>query len=92
MSDYRLSIITPRGKIFDNPVNSLVAPGANGSFGVLKNHTPFVASLEEGVLKINTSNGEIFYKTGSGILEVNDTNEVLILADYANTQEDQKKQ
>ena len=52
MLTYQLTILTPDGKIFDNPVEELMAPGAAGMFGVLAQHASMVAALNKGVLKI----------------------------------------
>ena len=83
MATYQLLIVTPTGKVFDDKVLSLTAPGALGLFGVLANHAPMLTSLKNGVLKLRQEAGEKFFTLGTGILEVNPKHDVLILADSA---------
>ena len=83
MTPYHLSIITPHGKIFEGQIESLVAPGSAGSFGVLANHTVFVSSLNKGILKLVENAQEKTFKLGSGIIEVDGKNHAVILADEA---------
>lgn len=81
MPKFNLSILTPDGIIYENDVESLVAPGANGFFGVLANHAPMIAATLPGVFKIR-ENKEIFFAVGGGMVEVSDGN-VNFLADSA---------
>ena len=83
MANYQLSIITADGEAFNDQVESLVAPGAAGSFGVLCDHAPIVASLSSGPLTVTHNGKESYYAISSGILEVNDQNNVLLLASSA---------
>ena len=83
MSTYYLSIISPQGRAFEGQVNSLVAPGAQGSFGILAKHTPYIATLKSGVLKIVQNGGDKFFALANGVLEVNSKGSVLILSDLA---------
>ncbi len=84
MSLFPLSIITPLGKIFDEKILSLKAPGVEGSFGVLNNHAPMIAALKEGVLSVTFEEGEPkFFLISSGVLEVSQNTDVLVLSDTA---------
>ena len=83
MPFYLLKIITPLGKVFDGQVEAVVAPGAEGLFGILANHAAMAASLKEGILKITQNQQDHYFSLGAGILEVDGCNSVLILADYA---------
>ncbi|MCU0242007.1 MAG: F0F1 ATP synthase subunit epsilon [Vicinamibacteria bacterium] len=49
----KLEIVTPEGLLLRDEVESVTAPGSQGSFGVLPGHTPFLCTL--GV-------GEIIYR------------------------------
>ena len=80
---YNLSIISPEGKILEDKVEYVSAPGVEGGFGVLANHTPIVAGLKKGVLKVRGEHFEKFYGITSGVLEVSHKKDVLILADTA---------
>lgn len=83
MPTYRLSIITPNGKVFDDQIDSLIACGTTGSFGVWARHAPMVASLAKGPLTIKRDGKESYFAVGPGILEVNAERDVLLLADAA---------
>ncbi len=62
----------------------VIAPGAEGQFGVLAGHEHIVSVLKKGVLKIKTEAGEQFFGLDSGVLEVDGNNEVVVLADKVN--------
>ena len=81
MSTYNLSILTPNGIVYENDIQSLVAPGANGSFGILANHAPMIAATLPGTFKVK-EDSEIFFAVGDGMLEVSAGN-VNFLADFA---------
>ena len=83
MATYKLSIITPNGKVFDDQVESLSVPGAEGSFGVLAHHAPIVALVKNGAVSINQNNTQLGYEIGPGILEVNQKGDTLLLTDKA---------
>jgi F-type H+-transporting ATPase subunit epsilon len=80
---YTLAIMTPEGRRFEGEVESLVAPGLVGSFGVLANHAPMIAALQSGIVQVMTSDGSaLWFVIGSGIAEV-DSDGVTLLADTA---------
>lgn len=81
MNTFALSIITPNGKQFDDTVESVIAPGREGSFGILAGHTPFVSALKQGIIEIKQSQQNIFFAINSGIVEINDKGSVLMLLD-----------
>ena len=85
MSKFNLTILTPKGVVFDDQVVSIVAPGANGFFGVLANHAPMIAATTAGVLKV-ADGKDRYFAMGSGIVEVAQNN-VNILADSAEAAE-----
>ena len=84
MKTYPLTVITHGGKIFEQPAVSLIAPGSEGSLGILAGHTAMVVRLGRGALEIKTpEGGGIYFAMDSGILEVDTRNNVLVLADLA---------
>ena len=92
MPTFNLSILTPNGIVYENDVQSLVAPGANGFFGVLANHAPMIAATLPGIFKVKEEK-EIFFAVGGGMVEVSHGN-VNFLADHAeiaNNAEDAKE-
>ena len=46
-----LEVVTPEGLLLRDEVDEVVAPGADGYFGVLPGHTPFFALLGAGELR-----------------------------------------
>ncbi|MBF0472582.1 MAG: F0F1 ATP synthase subunit epsilon [Nitrospirae bacterium] len=54
-------IVTPYGKVLEDKVDEIVAPGILGEFGVLPGHAPYISMLDIGVLT---------YKTGSTVKKV----------------------
>jgi len=75
--------MAPDHSLFAGRVQSLVAPGSEGYFGVLARHAPMVAQLGDGVLSITLENGEtMYFAIHSGFLEV-EPDGVMVLADTA---------
>ena len=77
---FRLQVFTQEKKVLDEAVTSLVAPGAEGYFGVLADHAPLIASLGKGTLTVSAGSGEHKYTISGGFLEVSQ-NQATILAD-----------
>jgi F-type H+-transporting ATPase subunit epsilon len=50
MAAYQLEIVTPSGTVYSGSVESLQAPGGQGSFGVLARHAPMIAGMATGPL------------------------------------------
>ena len=46
-----LSIVTPEREVLSSQASIIMAPGAEGEFGVLVNHTPFLTSLKTGIIR-----------------------------------------
>ncbi|WP_348518670.1 ATP synthase F1 subunit epsilon [Campylobacter sp. CCS1377] len=51
-----LEVITPMGMIYQDEIHSVVLPGSEGEFGVLKGHASLIASLKSGIIDIEKSN------------------------------------
>ena len=49
---FKLEIISPQDKVFDDEVDLCIMPGVEGDFGVLKNHMPFLTTLRLGMADI----------------------------------------
>ncbi|HZW38034.1 MAG TPA: F0F1 ATP synthase subunit epsilon [Ignavibacteriaceae bacterium] len=85
MAELSLEIITPSKLIYSGIIKSITVPGTMGSFQVLVNHAPLLATFEIGEIKIVYPNGEtVYYATGGGTIEVNN-NKVEVLADTLET-------
>ncbi|MCU0327657.1 MAG: hypothetical protein MUE53_01595 [Chitinophagales bacterium] len=67
----RVEIITPEEILLDaQEVVSVVLPGSDGKFEILKNHAPIVASLKAGVVKVTLENKTTQeFEVNSGLIE-----------------------
>ncbi len=88
---YQLKIITPKGSVFDEQVESLTAPGTEGSFGIYSQHALLITSLKLGVLSVKASSSEIYFSLNGGILEVDDQHNVLILSNHVVAKKNKEK-
>jgi F-type H+-transporting ATPase subunit epsilon len=70
MPTFDVTIVTPEGKTFSGPADSLVAPGLEGDFGVLAQHAAMIAALRRGILTVRTGAEERVFIVGEGVLEV----------------------
>ena len=66
----QLEIVTPQKRLLSQSVDTVRAPGADGSFGVLPGHTPFVVALQPGALTHATGGRESHYFIGGGFAQV----------------------
>jgi F-type H+-transporting ATPase subunit epsilon len=83
MRQFRLDVVTPDRVVLSENVVSLVAPGAEGSFGVLAGHAPMLAELTIGQLRFRTGSGEEdVMAVSGGFLEIG-AGQVTVLADSA---------
>ena len=78
----RLRLVTPERLLLDEEVDEVSAPGTEGEFGVLPNHTTFLSSLEPGQLSYKRGGQARQLATGGGFAEVVD-NVMTVLADSA---------
>lgn len=76
-----LEIITPEKTIFKGKVTLVQLPGSSGSFEILNNHAPIVASLKSGKIKVKDLDNKVTYiEINGGTVEV-ENNNILVLAD-----------
>ncbi len=47
-----IKILTPETVVFEGEVNSVLLPGKNGEFHIMKNHAAIVSSLTGGKVKL----------------------------------------
>lgn len=77
----QLEIITPDKKVYSGEVDSVKLPGAEGSFGILNNHAPIIASLKKGTIKVTDSKKQVEnFEINGGVVEVQN-NKVIVLAE-----------
>ena len=91
-----LEIVSPEKTLFNGDVDSVLVPGADGSFQMLNNHAPIVSTLINGTVKIlgeisdsielaevfsRVSSKETHLNISSGVVEMKE-NKVIILTDW----------
>ncbi len=75
-----LEIITPETKLFSGEVEAIKLPGTDGSFGILDNHAPLIASLKKGTVKVTDTKKQVEnFEINGGVDEVLN-NKVVVLA------------
>ena len=79
---FQLDIVTPMKHVYSGEVESVVAPGTEGYFQVLHNHTPFLTTIQIGEIRIKENGQEQYYSTSGGFAEVHE-NQISILAEAA---------
>lgn len=79
----RVDIVSPDGSVFRGLASSVTVPGQHGSFQILSNHAPLIATLDVGKIVLRDESGEqhVFAISG-GVVEVL-KNTVIILAETA---------
>jgi|DewCreStandDraft_4_1066084.scaffolds.fasta_scaffold08666_11 F-type H+-transporting ATPase subunit epsilon len=83
-----LSVVTPEKKIFEGNITSLTAPGINGEFGVLPEHTPFSTVLNPGVVNYKKEDGaEEMLAVSGGYIEVT-RDKIILLVETAEKPEE----
>jgi F-type H+-transporting ATPase subunit epsilon len=76
-----IDIITPDKKLFSGEISAVQFPGTNGSFGILNNHAPLIATLKKGDIKLtDASKQEQTFAVNGGVVEVLNNN-IIVLAD-----------
>jgi len=78
-----LEIITPEETLFTGDVKLVQVPGTKGSFEILHNHAPIISSLQEGAVRLITTEGtEKSFAIKGGVIEAHD-NHITILGESA---------
>jgi len=72
VSTLRLVVLTPLATVFDDVVDSVIAPFADGWYGVLPGHAPFQARVLAGTVVARVGNQDRLLATLGGTLTVAD--------------------
>lgn len=75
-----LIILTPEKYIFDGEADLVQLPGSDGSFEILNNHAPMIASLQKGKIKVGNNSDLQYFEINGGVVEVLN-NKILVLAE-----------
>ncbi|HEU5361101.1 MAG TPA: F0F1 ATP synthase subunit epsilon, partial [Candidatus Deferrimicrobiaceae bacterium] len=86
-SRIRLELVTPERLLVSQEVDEVIAPGYEGEFGVLPEHTQYLAILRIGVLRYRTGDRVQKVAVGGGFAEVT-PERVVVMADVAEKAEE----
>jgi F-type H+-transporting ATPase subunit epsilon len=74
-----LDIVTPQKLYFSGEVTSIIAPGQDGLFQILKGHAPLLAALKNGTVKLSLADKSVqSFKISDGFFEVSDNKAILL--------------
>jgi F-type H+-transporting ATPase subunit epsilon len=82
MDKLHLEVVTPARVVLEKDVDSVVAPGSEGEFGVLPGHVSFLSGIVPGELRYTTDSEKETLVVTTGFAEVF-KNKVSILVDAA---------
>ena len=66
----QVEIVSQEGLLLRETIDELIAPGADGYFGVRPGHTPMLAALGNGSIWIRNGSQELFFSCFGGFCEV----------------------
>ncbi len=70
MADFKLTIVTPEGPIFEGQVNEVCLPGDEGEIDIKPMHTAVMEMIKPGELKIVQGSSEKYLAVGEGFAEI----------------------
>jgi F-type H+-transporting ATPase subunit epsilon len=59
MAAFHFELVSPEKLLFSGEVESVVAPGSEGQFTVLKDHAPVMTTLKAGVVTVADGEGKV---------------------------------
>ena len=71
MATFPFELVSPTRLVFSGEAEQVDVPGAEGNFGVLPGHAPFISALRPGVLTIRNGADVKRYFVRGGFAEVN---------------------
>lgn len=86
-STIRLELVTPERLLLSEEVDEVVAPGYEGEFGVLPEHTQYLAILNIGLLRYRKGSETRVIALGGGFAEVT-PERVVVMAETAERAEE----
>jgi F-type H+-transporting ATPase subunit epsilon len=81
-SQLQISLVTPKGSVFEGSGSQVVAPSVAGQLTILPLHTALLCCLAPGRLEIGSGAGATRLQVGGGFLEVQ-ADKISILVDSA---------
>ncbi len=87
MAKLKVEVVTPERRLVQAEADEVIAPGAEGLFGVRPGHAPFLTLLQPGPLTVKSGGKAEVYFVAGGFVEVGSQN-VRVLADAAHPAKD----
>lgn len=82
MATFKVKVVNYQEKVLEQEADFVLVRTTEGEMGILPNHSPFVAGLAIGEMKIRLNGEEKCYFVSGGFLEISN-NMVTVLADEA---------
>lgn len=82
MAKLNVEIVTPERRVASLQADEVIAPGADGLFGVRPGHTPYLSVMQPGPLAVRDGAATTTYFVAGGFIEAGPT-AVRVLADSA---------
>jgi len=82
MAELYLELVTPERVLVSQKVETVVAPGSLGEFGVLPGHIPFLSGIVPGELRFTADGKSEHFAVTTGFAEVSE-NKISVLVDAA---------
>ena len=70
MAKFHFSLVSPERELFSADVDQVDAPGAEGDFGVLAGHAPFMTALREGAVTVRDGATTTVFNVQGGFADV----------------------
>lgn len=88
MAKLTVEIVTGERVVFtEHDVDMVIAPGSDGTLGILPKHAPLITTLAQGELRVKKGGGEQSLVVFGGFMEVT-PEKVVVLADTAERAEE----
>lgn len=82
MTTFKIKVVTYEEKVLEQEAEFVLVRTTEGDMGILPNHSPFIAGLSTGEMKIRLNGKEEKYFVSEGLLEISN-NVVTIIATEA---------
>ena len=82
MATFKIKVVTYEEKVLEQEAEFVLVRTTEGDIGILPNHSPFIAGLSTGEMKIRLNGKEEKYFVSEGLLEISN-NVVTIIATEA---------
>ena len=78
---FRIVLLTPKAKLLEARVGSVIVPAHDGQLGILRNHCPILSALGSGIMQVReiVDRPDAFYIIEGGFVRISENN-VTVLA------------